>query len=476
MTSATTHNALEPYVPDATLPWTPARARHLLRRVRIGAPAPEANRVFTDGPSASVTRLLDEAQAQPLEAPYPAWYSEDGAGWIYDHNYKVQQTMISRLVTDPVHERMAMFWSDLIVTAFAEYSSPIHGFRYTNRLRTYAFGNFKAFIDEIGLDNAMMRYLNTSWSTRWDPNENYGRELLELFTMGITNAAGQPNYTHDDIVAIARSMTGYVAEAESDTYDYTPHHHDDEDKTLFKQRGNWGPSDVVRIIFEERAPSIGRHIAGKLYAHFADERTPNQPVIEAMASLLVSNDWEIRPAVEALLKSRHFYEDARIGCQIKGPVYLRLGQSVEHLRYINAAPTTGELEDVVWVSYQIDQDLLNPQNVAGFPGGRTWISESTLIERDLRSDDFIYGYWDTPELDPMPLLDYVSDPDDPDIVVQELHDMLLAVPLPQAEQDELYNVLLNGLPKPEWRYDDSKPERLRTLLSYLRQRPENQLF
>ncbi|MEM6336074.1 MAG: DUF1800 family protein [Bacteroidota bacterium] len=462
-------------MPDASRPWTPARARHLVRRMRIGAPADVVAQVFAEGPAAAVTRLLNEAQTD-TEVAEPAWYADVDSARTGQHRKELQQTFIRRLITHPVNEAMALFWHDHFVTDYRAYNSSIHGFQYTNRLRRNAFGNFRTFVEEIGLDLAMLRYLNGHNSHKNSPNENYARELLELFTMGILDKNGQPNYDESEIQTIAKALTGYVARHDYYEPDFVSSRHDDSVKIIFGQEGQWGHADVMRIIFEERPAQIAHFISAKLYAHFVDELTPNEAVIDAMAALFVSSGWNIRTVAEALLKSRHFYDETFIGGRIRGPMHFYVGHATEHLRYRNAVPSEDECEDIRSQSRSMEQDILAPPNVAGWPGGRTWISESGLIERDKKAASFIKGRSKTPQLDPMPLLDYVSDADDPYVVVQEIHDMLLPVPLPQPEQDLLYDVLLDGLPPAEWRYDNSKPERLRDLLTHLRQRPENHLF
>jgi uncharacterized protein (DUF1800 family) len=231
-------------------------------------------------------------------------------------------------------------------------------------LRRHAAGNFRDFVRAISRDPAMLDYLNNQQNRKAHPNENYARELMELFTLGIGN------YTENDIREAARAFTGWAHDGEE--YIFRKFDHDEGQKTFFGQKGNFNGDDIVEIILQHQASA--RYISGKLFKNFAYEDI--EPAVnDSLAESFRENKWEIRPLLRTILTSQAFYSDKAIGTQIKSPVQLvvgtvrMLGLDMPDRRVMQASLN------------QMGQVPLEPPNVKGWPGGRMWINTSTLFVR-----------------------------------------------------------------------------------------------
>jgi uncharacterized protein (DUF1800 family) len=216
----------------------------------------------------------------------------------------------------------------------------------------------------------MLQYLNNNQNRKGRPNENYARELMELFTLGIGN------YTEQDVKEAARAFTGW--QSEGDEFVFRLRAHDEERKTFFGQSGNFDGDDVIELILRHKAcaPFVG----GKLFRFFAYDGAegggPIEPgIAESLGQVLRDNKWSIRPVVKTILRSRAFYSEKAIGAQIKSPVQLVLGT----VRILGLPlPPMQVLRNVL---QQMGQVPFNPPNVKGWPGGRTWINAATLFVR-----------------------------------------------------------------------------------------------
>jgi len=193
---------------------------------------------------------------------------------------------------------------------------------YVNCLQRNAIGNFRTFVSEIGLTSAMLRYLDGVFNYRQRPNENYARELYELFTLGEGNG-----YTEDDIVETAKALTGYTERGEvgCTQITYDPETFNTDDKTIFGQTGNWGYDDVIDILFTQKEALIANFICMKLYEFFvhpdSSDANSNAPqIISELATTFVANNFELAPVLSQLFKSEHFFDEAAIGVIIKSPM------------------------------------------------------------------------------------------------------------------------------------------------------------
>ena len=346
---------LAPYGP----PLTEADARHLVRRTGFGAPRARVLPLVGQTAADAARLLLDEAAASPAPAT-PAWYAPTAT----DVNllYAETDNVVRRMVTDPVREKLTLFWHNHLAAELRVYNNPAWGWLYYTLLRGRALGNVRALVGEIGKAPAMLRYLNGNQNTRSAPNQNYGRELLELFTMGQYAPDGTLNYTETDVVEGARALTGWRIRNGTEVY-FTASLFDPGTKTFLGQTGAWGYDDVVRIVFEQRGPLVARFVARKLLAFYVAHR-PDPAAEAALADVLVANGFELRPALDALFASEHFYTPGLRGGLVKAPTDL----------YVGTAAQLGVAAGALNATYvrdrtrERDEYLFNPPDVAGWDG------------------------------------------------------------------------------------------------------------
>ncbi len=460
---------LDPFIPSTQKPWDQRRAAHLLRRTSIGATKSEIDQILALDPVSAANQIVDEAINNPRPSP-PGWYPS-GTGNEGLDKQEVKLTWLEDMRNYGLRERMAFFWSNHFVTAGKAYNLPAYMFQYLDLLRTHALGNFKTFAYDIGLIPAMLIYLDSIKNKDAGPNENYARELLELFTMGIFNQFGEENYSQNDISELARAFTGLRVDDATLGYYVDDKRYDFGTKTIFGQTGQFGYDEAVEIIFQERSPAIAYHVCGRLYHHFVHAVT-DTAVVSEMATLLLANNFELAPVMRALLASEHFYETAFIGARYKSPVELLNGFVVEAGLGLDL---TGE-QELFENADRLGQKLFDPPNVAGWPGYQSWLSTGTLPLRWQYLGDMINGSGDYPSADLVPLARQMSAPNDPYLLSRDLADYLLPQELDEEEYEILVAVLLDGMPDYEWNIDEQIANtRLRGFMTYLTQMPQFQL-
>ena len=388
---------LEPYEG----PLDDARARHLLRRTEFGAPVDRVD-AFTGMPAGEAVDALVDAALDTVMTPHPpkpAWAdeplpginaSEDEINTFIQNNVmwlgELQDEWFTLFTEVGLRERMTLFWHNHFVTQYDDYFLAMHAYRYLKLLREYAFGNFKAFVRAVGIDPAMLEYLDGNTNRQGEPNENYARELLELFTMGPEDKNGTPNYTQEDIEELARALTGWVIDYVKHEGVFIESRFDAGEKTIFGRTGAFGYDEAIDLIFEERSEQIAYFVANKLYRAFV-YAVPDPVIVEGLADALLAQDFEIEPVVRLLLKSAHFFDERVVGARIASPVELLAGMPRAVGRSLDADQTTL----LRFVTAFLGQDLLNPPNVAGWPGYRSWISTTSLPIRWLVSDFILFG-------------------------------------------------------------------------------------
>ena len=383
--------------------------------------------------------LVAEAAAAPAP-PAPSWAGavpprdtdSDAFDRFVDANVRWNDELIESLYRQMydggLREKMALFWHGHFVTEHETYFFAPLAYRYTALLRRHALGDFRQFVFDVGLDPAMLIYLNGDLNTREEPNENYARELLELFTMGQFDAAGQPNYTEQDVREVARALTGHGVDFFAFDHRFDMNRHDTGDKTIFGRTSRFRYGDVIDLIFEERAEQTAVFVAGALCAAFV-YAAPDAAFVESVAQVLLAHDFALAPAVEAVLASEHFFDEAVLGAQIKSPIELFVGL----LRETHAERTRADLfRDLHWMAWETEQGLLQPPNVAGWPGYRSWISTSTLPVRWELVDYLLYdGILGGQFFSFVPLAERLHDPADPHAAFHlpvKLAEHLLPVP------------------------------------------------
>ena len=284
---------------------------------------------------------------------------------------KLRTWWIDRMVrTDrPLEEKMTLFWHGIFTSGVRDVRSAPFLAEQNKLLRRHATGNYKQLTASIVHDAAMLRYLNADQNRKGKPNENLARELMELFTMGEGRG-----YTEADIREVARALTGLGIEKD-EAATFRPKRHDDGEKTVFGQTGKYGPDEVVNLIFDRPEPAD--YLARRLWQFFGHP-APAETDIKPVADALRSGNYELKPALRVMFTSDAFYAERVKFALIKSPTELM----VETLRVLEAEPLNEkQLTQVYGVMRQMGQDLLQPPNVRGWPGGESWITSATLFVR-----------------------------------------------------------------------------------------------
>ncbi|MBW8201334.1 DUF1800 domain-containing protein [Flagellimonas abyssi] len=390
-------STLAPY----TTPLDEVRAAHLYRRLGFSASVQTINAAVGQSADALVDNLVNQALAAPT-IPAPEWADWNNANYPADDDLARQMrngqiddlttAYGNALVNNELLDRLSFFWSNHFVTQLETYNCPGFLYYYINCLQRNALGNFKTFTSEIGLTSAMLYYLDGVRNRGNNPNENYARELYELFTLGEGN-----NYTEEDIIETSKALSGYTERGEEGctAVTFDPTEFNTENKTIFGQTGNWGYDDVMDILFNERPDEIGWFICKKLYEFFVHPDSTNDEggiapqIIDGMAQTFISSGFEIAPVLRQLFKSQHFFDETAIGVIIKSPADL----------YFNLLKETGFTYDDMTIINIIDscaligQRFFQPPEVEGWQRDRTWINTNFFIGRWLTVEFYLQRFY-----------------------------------------------------------------------------------
>lgn len=422
-------STLAPY----TTPLDELRAAHLYRRLGFSASVQTINAAVGQTAGTLVDNLIDQALAAPV-LPAPAWADWNDSNYPADEDLarEIRRAQLEEFTTaygnslldNSVRDRLSFFWSNHFVTELDVYNCNQFLYYYINCLQRNALGNFKTFVHEIGLTSAMLYYLDGVRNRGDNPNENYARELYELFTLGEGNG-----YTEEDIIETAKAISGYTERGEEGCTQVTfnPEDFNTENKTILGQTGNWGYDDVIDILFNERANEIAGFICMKLYEYYVhpdssgEEGGNAQDIIAGMAQTFIANNFEIAPVLRQLLKSQHFFDETAIGVIIKSPFDLYL-QMVKETGF---AYDDGTVINMIDSAGLIGQELFDPYDVAGWQRDRQWINSNFIIGRWLTSEVFLERFYqENPEQFRTLAMDAVgaadSNTSNPEIVVRAL--------------------------------------------------------
>ncbi|MEL6923666.1 MAG: DUF1800 family protein [Bacteroidota bacterium] len=305
--------SITPYVPSESMPWNRTRALHLYRRMGFGASQQEIEAALQKDPTALVDEIIDAAMILPLPEE-PDW----GNWALSDYNGNVEQAIdqvkgwtyqwLDDMIKHGFREKLALFWHNHFVTQIDSYNCPSYLYQYHRLLQEYALGDFKTFVKKMGTTPAMLIYLNGVQNTRFEPNENYARELYELFTLGRDNG-----YTQSDIVNTAKALTGYNGFTEAcATIGYVDGFHDPSSKTIFGKTDTYDYDKLHDLLFEERSSAIATFICTKIYRHFVNPQVDENIVASLAQTFLASQDqgqFPLAPVFRQLFKSEHFFDD-----------------------------------------------------------------------------------------------------------------------------------------------------------------------
>ena len=500
---ARTTAGLEPY----TGAWTPTQMYHLLRRTTFGPSKAHVDTIKgTATPGDAVDMLLTPQADEPTQ-PLATDVRElvpVGTTWV-DALYSttafnptgvrinsLKAWWIGLILNQglSIREKLTLFWTDHFVTQMSTVNDPRYSYRYNALLRHNVLGNFKDMANAITQDGAMLIYLNGTNNVKTGPDENYGRELQELFTIGKGPLAGPgdyTNYTEADVKAAAHVLTGWRKYQNTDTtigtqtgyFDSTRH---DTTNKQFSARYNntiiFGGTDgqaeltaMLNMIFSQADPDgvnkVARFISRKFYrwfVYYVIDANAEANVITPMANLISSNNFNVAPALSALLKSAHFFDPVNMGCYIKSPIDLIAGLFRSFNVPIISTDVTKQYASwyaLAALSATMDQDIGEEPNVAGWQAyyqnpeyNELWINSDTLTKRRNFSDAMIGNGYNTAggklQIDPIAFVNTLSDPTDPNVIVNETAQVLFAVTPTASQTAFLKETLLPGLPDYEW--------------------------
>jgi uncharacterized protein (DUF1800 family) len=357
--------AWQEYRPSKETPWNIQRVGHLYRRAAFGATHTELESGLKADPEVLVARLL---QGEPGLAAFDA-AMEPLANNIarYNDAAHLRAWWLTRMLHSPhpLQEKITLFWHNHFATSYAKVQSARFMLSQYELLRRHALGHFSELLREMSSDAAMLIWLDGRDSKKGNPNENYGRELMELFSLGI----GQ--YTEKDIREAARAFTGW--EIQTTKAVFNPKQHDDGKKTVLGQSGNWSADDIVRICLEQK--SAASFLIGKLFRFLVSESIETTAeLLEPLAQQFRKSNYDFGKLVRTMLSSNLFFSQQVYRTRIKSPVDF----VVNIVRGLEGKIGTTALAQSL---EQLGQNLFSPPSVKGWDGGRSWLNGQTLLFR-----------------------------------------------------------------------------------------------
>ena len=392
---ADSRDSLEP-LPQAQ--WDRAAAAHLLRRAAFGATPQEIDKLAAMRLEDAVDYLVDydeipfqmppaavhESLRRPVERFRMRGLSEEDRRAAAQERRQLERRAfeetrlwwIERMATTPrpFEEVMTLFWHGHFTSGMREVRNAVFMQEQDEFLRRHALDSFRELLLGVSKDRAMLVYLDGARNTKKAPNENYARELMELFTLGVGA------YSETDVKEAARAFTGWDYDARG--FVFRGREHDFDEKRFLGKRGSFDGADVIDIILEQ--PACSRFLARKLLEFFV-RPDPEKTLVEALASELRRRDYELRPVLKKLLASRAFFHPSARGSMIKSPAQLVVG----------AARTFGvSIENLPGAERALramGQELMQPPNVKGWDGGPAWINTATLFYRYNTLGGLVFG-------------------------------------------------------------------------------------
>ncbi len=477
-------NTLETYLG----PWTKAEVRHLLRRTTFGAVGRDVD-IFA---GQTMNQTLDQVLIfDPEPSPPLNHYNSDelhdpkvafGQTWIHDLHSENPDITSARVVSmkswwvermlrqsSTLHEKLTFFWHNHLATQSWEVFWPNLSYRHYQLLRSSAYGNFRQLVKLITIDPLMLLYLNGAANNRFAPDENYSRELQELFTIG---KGPNAQFTESDVQEAARVLTGHTIDWETGSYYFNPDWHDDGDKhfsdfyhqtIIIGKTGEDGRNELdalLDMIFDNN--EVALFVVRKLYRFFVyHEISPEveATVIAPLATIFRDSNYEIMPVLRALFSSAHFYDSSLRGAMIKSPLDFMIGfWRTFGVKMPSQASEQNRDEirrSMMWSMTNMGLQVLDPPNVAGWPAyhqipqyDKHWITTNTITNRAVVTDSFIYwGFWSQNILTNVNLLDHIktfNTQAEPGPLVDDLVELHLGLPVSEQVKNRMVAILLTG--------------------------------
>ena len=360
---------------------------HLMRRAGFGASRSELERLSTVGYENMVDQLLHPEDQPDLDkSEFYRYFPQAESSWTHLH-VQMDWLYTMRNGSRPLQEKMALFWHHVFATASSKVNQSYAMAAQVRLFERLGMGNYRDLLLELAKDPAMIFWLDNQENVKRAPNENWGRELLELFSIGVGN------YTEKDVYEASRAFTGWSFRSNESSwrwgqfgwsFQYRPEDHDAEDKSFLGHTGGFNGEDIVEIVV--RQPACARFIARHLYSFFVADEPPvprwsidpprDPAAVDMLAEKLVESGYEMRPTLHALFNSEFFKQ--ALFQRVKNPAEVVVG----------TLKLTDDLDgaDLRWGSIPLEctymgQDLLNPPSVEGWHTGREWINSGALVRR-----------------------------------------------------------------------------------------------
>ena len=347
---------------------------HLLRRTEYVA---RPNRM-TELAAATRSEAIDNILNVTTPVAIPAYVDHDIDGEGYNQWVFAVQWWTDRMVDSPkpMQERMGFFWHGHFCSGWDKVNSARAMMEQNALFRDSAFGNFRTMTHTMSVQPAMLFYLDNLDNVKTSPNQNFARELMELFTTGVVDQNGQPTYTENDVSAAAAAWTGHGIDWDTYLYKFWTGDHDYGTKTFMGQSRAWNGPDIINYLLQENVAKkmvACKFLSRKLWEHFAYE-APSQTIIDALAQVLFDNDFAIKPWVKAMLMRDEFYAVAATQGLVRSPL-----EFIVNLMYFTGY--RGAEMNPQWYLEGMGQVPFNPPNVAGWKTNSYWVNTSVFGSR-----------------------------------------------------------------------------------------------
>ncbi len=348
-----------------TVTWNSENAAHLLRRAAFAAPPERIAEAVDAGLDATVATLL---QPDPDDAALPKWVKNRASlqGW-----------WVERMASSPapLAEKLTLEWHNFFATAIKKVKRVSLMYRQNRSLRTYGTKNFEELLHALSKDPALLKWLNQVNSEKGNPNENLARELMELFSTGVFDRDGNPNYSEKDVAEAARALTGFTLKG--DKFHFDSDMHDGGMKKLKGVAGYLDGNDVVDIVLGDHATH--RRIAQKLWSWFAAPVDLDHPILDSLESKYRATGGDIPALLEAIFKSEAFYDGSIRHALVRS--HAEFFAAALRLLGATIRPGAKSFARLGAAVERCGQALFDPETVFGWPGGATWLESSGLLGR-----------------------------------------------------------------------------------------------
>jgi hypothetical protein len=368
---------------EAWKPWQPGDGEwnrkwiaHLYRRAAFGPTTAEIHKAASDGFAKTLDHLMT---GEPDAAERMELFNETGQYYNEPANLRVWWLYAMLEGGHPLREKLTLFWHNHFATSYAKVRSTKLMYEQNVTLRKHALGHFRPFLLDMSKDTAMLIWLDSNQNVKGAANENYAREVMELFSLGVGN------YTEKDVQEAARAFTGWHHDAEQVKFENNPLLHDEGEKTFLGKTGKWTGTDIIRICCDQ--PACAKFLVGKLYGYLVSETAPPRGLLDPLVSLFRKSNYDIAALVRTMLSSQLFFSEHAYRKRVKWPVEYALGAARA------STPARVPMLDLVDPLAKMGQVLFNPPNVKGWRTGTDWLNSATLLARNNFAEHVAMGEW-----------------------------------------------------------------------------------